>query len=267
MSTLDVPLGPTSARCATHPTEASSGTCARCGTFFCPRCVKRISNQDWCSACAARPEVDYLERLRLKLWGRRDAAAWVFGAFGLLLALITILSVLQRRMSWLLQLLMAACAVASITFFLGRKWAREALIVTSLSCAMAFLAVGPRASAVVFLVAGCSVSLLYLNTRNRLFFQEQVSTARLQRLWNVLENNPRARDAMNLGLASLFFPLFAPMALLLGVVALQRVDPHAQPPIGRKGQAIVGIVLGTVMTVLWGLLLWSVANSSREENY
>ncbi|WP_224369319.1 DUF4190 domain-containing protein [Hyalangium versicolor] len=257
MSTVDVPLGPIAARCATHPEEAASGTCSRCGTFFCDGCVKRVFDKEWCSACAARPEVNYLERLRLKLWGRRDSAAWMFGAFSLVLAAFTIRALLLRRLFWPLTLLMGACAVVSMAFFLGKRWARESLIVTTLSCGGAFLMRGLQGPAFVFLISGFSATLFYFNTRNRLFFQQPVSTLRLQRLWHAIENNPLARSAMNLGLASVLFPLFAPFAVIFGVVGLMRVNPQATPPIGRKGQAIAGLVLGLLMTALWGLFVWT----------
>jgi hypothetical protein len=36
---------------------------------------------------------------------------------------------------------------------------------------------------------------------------------------------------------------------------LRRVDPSAYPPIGRKGYAIAGIVLGALGTLVWGTVL------------
>ncbi|MFL5347551.1 MAG: hypothetical protein ACJ8AT_22420 [Hyalangium sp.] len=257
MSSLDVPLGPLAPRCATHPEEAATGTCSRCGTFFCAGCVRWVFGKAWCSACAARPEVDYLERFRLKLWGRRDASSWVVGAVGLGLGVATVLAVVERRTPWPLALIFSAGTAASIAFFLGWRWAREVLVGTSLGCTQACWVSGSQGFAVLFLFLGAAAIVYYFDTRNRLFFQRPVSAARLQRLWHVRENNPRARDAMNLGLAAFFFPLFAPLAVLVGIVALRRVDPHAIPPIGRKGQALSGIALGLGSLVLWGLLLWS----------
>jgi hypothetical protein len=262
VSTLDVPLGPIAPRCATHLEEAASGTCSRCGTFFCTACVQWIFDQPWCPVCAARPEVNYLERFRRKLWGRRDAAAWVTGALGLALTAVALRAMWQQRTFWLPGLLMVACAASCTAFFVGWRRAREALIATTLGCAAGFLAFGSQVSSIVFLFGAVFATFLYFDTRNRLFFQQPVSASRLQRLWHERENNPRARDAMNLGLASLLFPLFAPLAVIIGVVALQRVDPHATPPIGRKGQAIAGIALGTIMMLLWGVMVWTVMGSS-----
>ncbi len=263
MSSLDVPLGPSEPRCATHPEEAATGTCSRCGTFFCAECVRWIFGKAWCSTCAARPEVNYLERFRLKLWGRRDASTWVVGAIGLALAAATVLGGWEERPRWLLRLVFGAVAVASAAFFLGMRWAREALVGISLSCAVACWLFGFEGTAFLFLFIGVTAIVISFDTRNRLFFQRPVSAARLQRLWHVRENNPRARDAMNLGLASFVIPVFAPLAILVGVVALRRVDPHAMPPIGRKGQAISGLVLGVGSLVMWSLLLWRLFVQAR----
>jgi hypothetical protein len=263
VSSVDIPLGPIAPRCATHPEEAATGTCSRCGTFFCAGCVRWIFDKAWCAACAARPEIDYLERFRLKLWGRRDATTWVIGVVGLGLAVVAglggtvvVLGGRGDRGLWLWVLVFGAGAVASAAFFLGMRWAREALMGVWLSCAVACWLFRLEGAAFFFLFLGIGAVFSYFDTRNRLFFKRPVSPARLQRLWHVRENNPRARDAMNLGLASFFFPLFAPLAIVFGVVALRRVDPHAMPPIGRKGQAIIGIVLGVGLLALWSVLLW-----------
>lgn len=256
MSSLDVPLGPLAPRCATHPEEAATGTCSRCGTFFCAACVQWVVGKELCPACAARPEVAYLERYRLKLWGRRDASTWVVGTAGLGLAVAAVLSVVERRALGSLALTFAVGAAASIAFFLGWRWARGVLVGTSLGCTVACWVFASPGFAVVFLFLSGASIVYFFDTRNQLFFRRPVSEARLQRLWHLRENNPRARDAMNLGMSSFLMPLFAPLAIILGVVALMRVDPHATPPIGRKGQAIAGIALGLGALALWGLLLW-----------
>lgn len=262
MSTVDVPLESIAPRCATHPEEAATGTCSRCGTFFCAGCVRWVFGKAWCATCAARPEIDYLEHFRLKLWGRRDVIAWVVGAVGLALAVVAGLGVAVVVLGkgdwtfWLWVMVFGAGMVASTTFFLGMRWAREALMGVWLSCAVACWMFQFAGAAFFFLFLGMGAVISYFDTRNRLFFKRPVSPARLQRLWHLLENNPRARDAMNLGLASFFFPLFAPLAIAFGVVALRRVDPHAMPPIGRKGQAITGLVLGVGLLALWSLVLW-----------
>ncbi|WP_257459184.1 hypothetical protein [Archangium lipolyticum] len=43
--------------------------------------------------------------------------------------------------------------------------------------------------------------------------------------------------------------------LVCSIIGLRRVNPNAHPPIGRKGQAIAGIVLGTVGCLIWGGVL------------
>ena len=256
MSSLDVPLGPIEPRCATHSEEVATGTCSRCGTFFCAGCEQQVFGKAWCATCAARPEVAYLERFRLKLWGRRDATTWMMGAAGLGLAVMAVLSAVEQHTLWPFAVILAVGSAVRIAFFLGWRWAREVLVITSLGSTVACWAFESQGLAILFLFLSAASIVYFFDTRNQLFFRRPVPEARLQRLWHLRENNPRARDAMNLGLSAFFFPLFAPLAIVLGTVALRRVDPLAMPPIGRKGQALSGIVLGMGALALWSVVLW-----------
>jgi hypothetical protein len=255
VSIPDVPLGPITPRCAAHPDEPAGGTCARCGTFFCGQCVQWISGQAWCAPCAARPEINYLEQFRLKLWGRRDGWAWLVGLGSLILAAIA-LQLLVKGAPPPLVALLAALAGVGVAFFLGVRWAREALVGAPLLLALlSGLLLSPGAAVLMALLSLCALSV-YFDTRNQLFFRREVSPQRLQQLWHLRENNPLARNALNFGVGALFVPVFAPLAILLGVLALRRVDPHAVPPIGRKGQAIAALVLGTGVVGVWAVVLW-----------
>jgi len=40
--------------------------------------------------------------------------------------------------------------------------------------------------------------------------------------------------------------------LACSIYGLTRVNPTAHPPIGRKGQAVAGIILGALGVVEWG---------------
>jgi Na+/proline symporter len=61
-----------------------------------------------------------------------------------------------------------------------------------------------------------------------------------------------ARAGLALGVLGLANPLVGLIALTCSLIGLQRVDPHARPPIERKRQAIAGIVLGVVSVLIWG---------------
>jgi hypothetical protein len=254
VSIPDVPLGPITPRCATHPEEAASGTCARCGTFFCGQCVQLIFDKVWCATCAARPEINYLERFRLKLWGRRDTWAWLIGVGSIILGVVTIMA-LVSRVEPLVVGILAAHAVTGVGFFLGVRWARHALIGTPLLCSVvAGLSAGPNAGFLMFILFLCALTV-YFDARNQLFFRREISPERLRRLWHLHENNPLARTALSCATGGVLFPVFAPFAIVFGVLALRRVDPEAIPPIGRKGQAITAIVLGAAVVLLWALVL------------
>jgi hypothetical protein len=72
-------------------------------------------------------------------------------------------------------------------------------------------------------------------------------------MWDRNANNSVARSGLQLSLASLFIPLFAPLGLGFSIVGLRRVDLGARPPVGRKGQAIAGVVIGALGMVWLGV--------------
>jgi hypothetical protein len=256
MSVADVPLGPLAPRCATHEEQAASGTCARCGTFFCAACTRIIFDKAYCATCAERPDINYLERFRLELWGRRDAWAWTIGVSGLGLGVLA--AVMLRDQEYPLALAFGACAGVSGAFFLGLPWARRALIgvplLFALVCGQLGLYPIAAALAVLFLLA----LAVHGNTRSQLFFRRQVPAHKLQALWHLRENNPLARHALSYALSGLLLPVMAPVAIVLGALALRRVNPDAVPPIGRKGQAIAALVLGILTVLGWLGVLWPV---------
>ena len=254
MSVGDVPLGPLPARCATHPDEAATGTCTRCGTFYCARCQRFILDTLYCATCAQRPDINYLEVFRQKLWGRRDRWTWSIGFYGAGLAGYAWMMGVNKL--YVPALATATCAVLCALFFLGVPWARLALILSPLGFAALLLALGHPPTLIPLGLIFLSALSVYGNTRNRLFFRQAVPVPRLQQLWHQRENNPLARHAMSFAIAGLILPLFAPVAIVLGVAALRRVNPDAMPPVGRKGQAITAMVLGTVTMGAWLVLLW-----------
>jgi hypothetical protein len=242
------------ARCAVHPEEAATDTCSRCGTFLCGRCVQPVLGRPYCGACAGRPEVNYLERFRQKLWGRRDGWAWLAGLAGGLFAALAVFLLLQGQLA---QGTLSAVGLAVCgAFFLGLPGAREAFIATPLVLAVGSAAQGQQEAAVGLGLLALAALSLRFDTRNQLFFRRPVSEERLLRLWHIRENNPLARQALSVALGGLFLPVLAPLALVLGAWALQRVDPTAVPPVGRRGQALASLVLGGASLALWALVLW-----------
>lgn len=261
---LEEPLPPRG-RCAVHPDLPAGGTCSRCGSFICADCATSVAGLGarlYCRACAARPDVNYLEALRQRYEGRRDGWAWVVGGVTLLLC-VGVAAALARwglratRQSLFTGVLLLPVPVG-VAFFLGQRWARHALLATPLVTAVVAGVLAPDGRFLFFLCAipGVLTALrIHRDVRNQLFFRLPVPPGMLKVLWNERFNNPMARQASRLGFSALFMPLLAPVAVICGVVALTRVDPKALPPIGRRGQAIAGLVLGLVGPLLWWFVL------------
>lgn len=249
MVSADAP-GAALPRCAEHPDVPAAGICGRCGGFFCEGCARTVLAAVYCTACAALPEVNYLETFREKRWGRRDTWAWFLGVGGLVLlgpALSLLASGHLLGGGFLL-----ACSGVGVGSFLGQRWARPGLIVLPLLMGVAGLLQGEPLLVIpspFFLVMGVSI---HQDPRHKLFHRLPLPDAVLRRLWNRHENNPLALVGVQLGVYGVFFPLFAPVALGLGLAALRRVNPEARPPIGRKGQALAAMALGVGSLVLWG---------------
>jgi hypothetical protein len=253
------PEAPADARCSKHPEERATGTCQRCGAFVCRQDFKLLDLKVFCTECAVRPEVDYLEAYRLQYWGKRDAWAWLFGLGGVLnvltgLALAAALLV-KGEPAAASELVVAAVVVAvginSLCFWAGLAFARVGLFAGIAALGIANVAT-MGAAGVGSVIFPLLIALSVVNgTRNKLFFKLEVSRADLKKAWDTFHNNTIARNATTLGVAGLLIPVFAPAAIICGVIGLKRVNPHAFPPIGNRGRAIGGIALGAVGTVLW----------------
>lgn len=241
--------------CPRHPDAASVATCQRCGTFVCELDVKRLVNGVFCESCAVRPEVAYLEALKQRHWGRREAWAWLFGLSGVGAILAAVIAATATTTSLTNRLVFGAPFVAyglvGIAFWLRVRLARTGLTVLFTLFAIVMLVeVGPLSVIALLLPGGLLVSML-TDVRTKLFFRIDVPSAVLEREWRRQYDNPLARSALSLGFGSFFFPLFAPIAVVTSVIALTRVNANAQPPIGGRGRALAGLVLGLVGALFW----------------
>ncbi|MBN8230157.1 hypothetical protein JYK02_21835 [Corallococcus macrosporus] len=261
---LEVPASQ-QVRCAVHPEQPAGATCTRCGTFLCADCATSVPGLGvrlYCQACAARPDVNYLEALRQRYWGKRDEWAWLVAGVTLLLCVGVAAALAQWGLRATRQSLFALVLLVpvpvGVAFFLGQRWARHALVPTPLVMAVAADALERDGRFLFFLCAipGLLIALrIHRDVRNQLFFRLPVSSGALKLLWELRFNNPLARQAVHFGFGAVFMPLLSPIAVICGVVALTRVDLKATPPIGRRGQAITGIVLGLVSPAVWGFFL------------
>jgi len=249
---------PAAAMCPRHPDQPAAGVCTRCGGFFCSADVVRFDDKPFCPSCAALPEVDYLEAFRLKYWGRRDGWAWVFGLGALGNLVLAVVAVVAKNPLFVVYALLGMAV--GVGFWLGMRWARVGMAaVVALGIVVNVSLMGP-AGASSMIVPILFVISVYQDTRNRLFFKIDVSRERLQKAWNLYCNNSIARAGFIMGVLALLFGPVAVIGLPCSIVGLRRVDPQAHPPIGRRGQAIAGIVLNSVglavlavVGVFWGL--------------
>jgi hypothetical protein len=240
-------------RCAVHPDMPAGGTCSRCGSFVCTTCATWMTERLFCATCAARPELNYLETFRLTLWGRRDAWVYLVAAVTGTLAVGGLSAVLSRE--WVIALALFVPVPVGVGFVLGRPWARPALVAAPVaSGAVLSVHIGGGALLLSLIPAVMGLRII-ADVRNQLFFRRTVSMLALHRLWDLRVNNPIARHALQFGLSSLFVPLFAPIAIVCGIVGLLRVDSKAQPPIGRGWQAVAGIVLPLLSLYLWAQVI------------
>jgi hypothetical protein len=95
----------------------------------------------------------------------------------------------------------------------------------------------------------------YFDTRNKLFFKIDVPEAKLLKLWDRMRNNVIASTGLALGVLGLLVPGAGIFGLVCSLIGLSRVNPKAEPPIGKRGHAIAGIVLSVIGTLLWGGLI------------
>lgn len=264
--TPDLAALPPGATCPKHPGAPAVATCRRCGTFVCAADLALLDGAKFCQDCAARPDVDYLEAFRLKYWGQRDAWAWFFGVSAVLNLLLgggmvagTLADPKASNGLWGVNLMLGgalvAWAVISGAFWAGARWSRPALLFVVGALGLAQVLVAGPAGLVALIFPLLIVGSALINVRTKLFFKMNAPRDQLKKQWALLHDNVIARNAFTLGFAGLAIPIFAPLALVMGVIGVRRVDPTAYPPIGRKGYAIAGIVTGALGTLGWTVLL------------
>ena len=241
--------------------SAPAAACSRCGTFVTAESLKLIDAKVYCLTCAVRPDVDYLEAFRLKHWGKRDLWAWLV-AIGGALNLLMVAAILIDG-SWLEGQTPKASAVTigtSITsalvagaFFAGRKWARIGLLANLLASTTLQVVVAEQPFLAAFpgLLIGTLVAVAILgDTRNQLFFKLEVSRGQLRKAWDLYANNSIARMGYMLAILSILIWPLGVVALPLSLVGLSRVAPQAMPPVGRKWQAVTGVIVGGITTLV-----------------
>ena len=246
------------ARCFRHPEHLATGTCTRCGTFICQVEQRVVDGAPYCETCATHPEVDWLDAFRLKYWGKRDAWAWLIG-LGSLSNLVLAGNALLNERAFLAGGVLLAGAAINAGFWLGKRWARLALLGLQALNIVLNLFTAQLPTALAALIGLLITVAILLDTRNKLFFKIEVSREQLKKAWNLYSNNQVARTGFLCSILGVLMPPLAPVGLLCSIIGLRRVDPTARPPIGRKGHAIAGIVVGGLATLGWVLFFGATA--------
>lgn len=225
----------------------------------------------YCEKCVALPEVDYLEAYRLQFFGkRRDGWSWLFGIGGLLNLVMATSGVVRTvlnggsvdRLNVTFVSVMLVLAAVQLGWFFKQRWARVAMLAAFglFALALVFLEGAPAVAGLV--VPGAVVGTAFFSVRSRLFFELDVPREELKKDWSVYFDNRIARSSSALAVASLIFPLFAPAAVVTGVIGLRRVNPHSVPPVGNRNRALVGVILGGLTTAGW-LVVAAIFASTR----
>ncbi|MGV3623232.1 MAG: hypothetical protein ACO1OB_20600 [Archangium sp.] len=246
------------AECPKHPGVEAVGACSRCGRFFCAAEAKRIEFKTYCEECAARAEIDWLGKHYAKLEGKRSGLAWFLLVVGIGLigfgtfTAIDASSASQRFFGFALLSWGIACA----SVFSGRpltRWTQMAMapvvgFFVFLSSGQEFA--GVLTTCCLWLFAGMTLTDL----RTRLFFRVPVERAALARHYERYGNNPLAVVASRLAFISLVVPGMSLLALVLGGIALSRVNRKAVPPVGSIGTALGAIAFSVFTSALW--IMW-----------
>lgn len=245
------------ADCPTHPGAESVGACARCGRFYCAPEAIELDGVRYCGDCGARDDVDWLGKHYRKLEGTRSGLAWFLLFFGVgfvLLSLMLIFTPGAEGGAQLIGLSFLVYGACSLATFSGKRQLRPALLVGSLVSGALFAlgAKDPMAGLATLPLLGLA-GAAWTDVRTRLFFRVPVPRATLHAHFKREGSNPLAVQASRLALLGLFLPGVGLISLVMGVVALTRIDSKAIPPVGNLSAALGAIVFSLFTSFFWGL--------------
>lgn len=241
--------------CPVHAGEPSIGACARCGRFFCAKERILLDAKAYCGDCGARPDVDWLGHHYRGLEGKRSGVAWAMGVLGVGLVLGGLSLVFTSLEHWKgavggFGLFLFGASAA--TTFLGQRSLRPAMFVGALLASAAFalsaqdwIAIVP--AVILFLVAAA----VWTDVRTRLFFRVPVPRAELAKHYAREGSNPLAITASRIAFFSLLIPGLSVVGLVLGIVALTKVNSKAVPPVGNASAALGAIIFSLFTTLIW----------------
>ncbi len=257
-----LPPTPADARCAAHPEQPALGPCARCGTFICAQDSRPIGPWLFCLPCAARPEFAWVAELRARWSSHRDGWFYVLAlvALGVALAAVAGLVSAVGARDWRVATL--ACGllveVGCVVLHLRRqRWARFALWIWPLALGAAAVPLGLPEWTVGLVMGTLVVALPVTDVRHRVYLGLPESDEKIAAYWQRnLDNRPAQWGSL---VAALGFciPGAGLVAMGLGAWGIALANPTGTPPVGKRLQAWVALVLGLVQTVGMAVFAWS----------
>lgn len=243
------------AQCPTHPGAEAVDTCTRCGRFFCLPERFELEGQFYCGECGAREDVDWLGHHYRKLEGKRSGLAWFMLLLGVPLVALGLVVMFTPGAAWrdvLIGVGLVIYGLVSVAFFTGRPQARPALIAGSLATALAFIGGGADYWGVIpaAVMLGLTAAA-WRDVRTRLFYRQPVDRLSLYAHFHREGSNPLAITASRLSLLSFFVPGLCFVTLVMGAIAISRIDSKAVPPVGNLSAAVAAIVVSLLMSVIW----------------
>lgn len=240
--------------CPVHPGAAAVGTCARCGRFYCAAELILLDEKSYCGECGVRGDVDWLGKHYRNFEGKRSGLAWFLLLAGIPIAATSLAALPStgtggERGLFVGLLLMS---LGGMTVMSGKAWSRLVLLGTIPLAAVAFVAGtgSPWAAALTLPALMLSIST-WTDVRTKLFFRLPVERVELRKHFAREGSNPMAMRASRLALLSLFIPGLSVLTLIMGVMALARIDSKAVPPVGNLSVAIGAIVFSLVTSLIW----------------
>lgn len=244
--------------CAKHPDAEAAGTCARCGRFLCAPELILLDEQSYCDDCGVRDDVDWLGKHYAKREGRRSGLAWflvLLAVLQLTVALVMLLSPNSAPNELGFGVTLGVFALSCLASASGRPGLHLAVVPGSALAAAGFT-VFSMADVLGFLLFGVPSLVLSLavwrDVPTRLFYRKPVSRQELRRHFERDGNNPLANSASRLALLGLFLPGLGLVTLVLGGLALARVDAGKRPPVGGARVALGAIAFSLFTTLIWG---------------
>lgn len=232
------------------------GTCSRCGRFHCAAEQIALDDRVYCADCGTRQDVDWLGQHYRKLEGQRSGVVWFLLLLGIGLSAASIAG-LAGAENWKERGFLAgllAFGLASLTPMSGKPWSRWVLLLSGPLAAIIFVSATGDGWGFMLVVPMVGVAaMVWTDVRTRLFFRLPVPRKDLHAHFRREGSNPLAVYASRLALLGLFVPGVCVISLVMGVVALTRIDSKAIPPVGNLSAALGAIIFSTFTSLMWGV--------------